>query len=77
LKAEHDLKTLLASFKKHAETKIDMCHQRQKHKASLQEVLQAVETSAISKAEVAANFQAWSLEHAKVGNTTQMTACQR
>ncbi len=54
-----------------------MCQQRQKHNASLQEVLQAAEASATSKTELATSSQEWSLEHAKGDNTSQMTACQR
>ncbi|DBB03525.1 TPA: hypothetical protein ACH3X3_010869 [Trebouxia sp. C0006] len=76
-KAEHDLNTLLASFKHHAQRKIELCQQRQKHNASLQKVLQAAEASAASKTELATSFQQWSLEHAKGENTRQMTACQR
>ena len=76
-KAEHDLKTLLASFKQHAQRKIDLCQRRQKHNASLQEVLQAAAASATSKSELATSSQQWSLEHAKGENTTQITACQR
>jgi len=76
-KAEHDLNTLLASFKHHAQRKIELCQQRQKHNASLQKVLQAAEASAASKTELATSSQQWSLEHAKGENTRQMTACQR
>ena len=58
-KAEHDLNTLLASFKQHAKEKIDWCQQRQKHNASLQKVLQASEVSAASKTDLSYKLSTW------------------
>ena len=75
-KAEQDLKELLAGFKQHAQSKIDLCQERQQHKVSLQKVLQAAEARGASKIKFATSSEQWSLEHAKHQNSSQMTACQ-